>query len=126
MKNDTGGDLNDAPNPNYQKFFDKFLEIETLETKNWKVPHLIGYFCKKYFETYKVKYKFKFNSPAPSKCFEVFQIKKLASCLTSDPVLLKEYIDWVYKTKVVKAKISELLPEAFRPKDVGVDRKKYL
>jgi hypothetical protein len=103
-KDTTGGSLTDAPNDNYRKFFDRFSEIETIDTKDWKPVHVLGYFCKKYFETYKVKYKFKFNSPAPSKCFEVFQIKKLASNLTSDPVLLKEYIDWVYLNKVTKAK----------------------
>ena len=99
-----GGSLTDAPNENYRKFFEKFNSIDTLDPKEWKVPQLLGYFCKKYFDTYKVKYKFKFNSPSPSKCFEVFQIKKLASNLTSDPVLLKDYIDWVYKTKVIQAK----------------------
>ena len=103
-KDTTGGSLTDAPNENYRKFFDKFSEIETLDTKDWKPIHVLAYFCKKYFETYKVKYKFKFNSPAPSKSFEVFQVKKLASNLTSDPVLLKEYIDWVYLNKVTKAK----------------------
>lgn len=100
----TGGSLTDAPNDNYRKFFDKFQEIDSLDPKDWKPVHVLSYFVKKYYDTYKVKYKFKFNSPSPSKCFEVFQIKKLASNLTSDPVLLKEYIDWVYENKVIKAK----------------------
>ena len=33
-----------------------------------------------------------------------FQVKRLAANLTANPVLLKEYIDWVYLNKVVKAK----------------------
>jgi len=103
-KDTSGGSLTDAPNENYRKFFNRFSEIETLDTKDWKPVHVLSYFCKKYYDTYNIKYKFKFNSPAPSKCFEVFQIKKLASLLTSDPVLLKEYIDWVYLNKVTKAK----------------------
>jgi hypothetical protein len=100
----TGGELSDAPNDQYQKFFAKFKEIETLDTKSWKPVHLLAYFCQKYEDLYKVKYQFKFNSPSPTKCFEVFQIKKLASLLTANPVLLKEYIDWVYENKAVKAK----------------------
>lgn len=99
-----GGELTDAPNDKYRKFFEKFKEIDTIDPKDFKPVHLLSYFCKKYYETYQVKYKFKFNSPSPSKCFEIFQIKKLASMLTADPVLLKEYIDWIYKYKVVKAK----------------------
>lgn len=100
----TGGELNDYPNDQYKKFFSKFSEIETLSIDDWKVVHLLSYFCKKYKDTYSVDYKFKFNSPNPNKCFEVFQIKKLASMLTSNPKLLKEYIDWIYLNKVIKAK----------------------
>ena len=48
--------------------------------------------------------KSKFNSPSPSKCFEVFQIKRLAMLLSKDPVILKDYIDWVFRTKVPQAK----------------------
>jgi hypothetical protein len=99
-----GGNLYDPPNNNYKKFFDKFKEIESLPVEEWKVVHIISYFCKKYNQTYNVNYKFKYNSPSPSKCFEVFQIKKLGSMLTANPKLLKEYIDWVFKTKVIEAK----------------------
>lgn len=97
---DIGGDLNDLPNPKYKEFFEKFKEIETIPINEWKPAHLIGYFCKLYKEKYNIDYKFKFNSTAPSKCFEVFQIKKLAQGLTSDPVKLKKYIDWAFQEKI--------------------------
>ena len=97
-------ELTGYPNEQYKKFFDKFSEIDTLEVKDWKTVHILSYFCKKYKEAYNKDYQFKFNSPSPSKCFEVFQVKRLASILTANPVILKEYIDWVYQTRVVKAK----------------------
>lgn len=100
----TGGALNEVPNDNYKKFLDKFSEINDLKVADWRPVHLLAYFCQKYYDAYGTKYKFKFNTPQPSKCFEVFQVKKLAMNLTSDPSLLKEYIDWVYETKVTKAK----------------------
>lgn len=103
-KDTTGGELTDLPNEQYKKFFDKFEEIATLDIKDWKPVHVLAYFCKKYQEQYNVKYQFKFNSPSPTKCFEVFQIKKLAMLLSSNPSILKKYIDWVYLNKVVKAK----------------------
>lgn len=104
-KNDTtGGELSDVPNEKYAKFFSTFNEIDSLPVSNWKPSHILGYFCKKYKEHYQTDYKFKFNNPAPSKCFEVFQIKKLAQMLSSNPTILKEYIDWIYLNKVVKAK----------------------
>jgi hypothetical protein len=104
MKDDLNISLVGAPNTKYEKFFEKFEEINTLDVHSWNVTHLLGYFCKKYQETYNTAYKFKFNSPSPTKCFEVFQMKKLSSLLTSQPKLLRDYIDWIYETKVVKAK----------------------
>lgn len=103
-KEETGGELTDYPNDKYKQFFDKFPEIETLDVNEWKPVHILAYFCKKYHEQYNVKYGFKFNSPSPQKCFEVFQVKRLAMLLSSSPNILKEYIDWVYEIKAVKAK----------------------
>lgn len=92
------------PNEYYKKFFEKFSEINTLEISQWKPIHILSYWCKKYKENYNISYKFKFNSPQPSKCFEIFQAKKLALNLTSDPKLLKEYIDWIFFHKIPAAK----------------------
>lgn len=103
-KETTGGELTDVPNDKYRKFFEKFAEIETVNMDEWKPAHLIGYFVKRYQETFGVPYKFKFNSPSPSKCFEVFQIKKLAYLLTDQPKLLRDYIEWIYQEKAIKSK----------------------
>lgn len=96
--------LGELPNKKYVNFFDRFKEIEHLSTEKWGTLHILAYFCKKYKEHYNVDYTFKFNSPSPAKCFEVFQVKRLALLLTSNPTLLRDYIDWIYLNKVVKAK----------------------
>jgi len=94
----------EPPNENYKKFFDKFKEIDEIKIEDWSVSHVLAYFVKKYKEYYNVDYKFKYNSPAPSKSFEIFQIKKLTINLTAKPILLKNYIDWIFKTKFPQAK----------------------
>lgn len=93
-----------APNESYEKFFTKFNEINNLNINNWNTTHLLGYFCKKYQEVYKINYQFKFNTTAPSKSFEVFHMKRLMIQLSSNPEIIKEYIDWVFLHKVPKAK----------------------
>ncbi len=98
------GELGDLPNEKYRQFFDKFSEINSFKIEEWKIVHLLGYFVQKYFETYQVQYQFKFNNPLPSKSFEVFQMKRLGIILTSNPSLLKEYIDWVFVNKIPQAK----------------------
>lgn len=106
MKNKSNADisLDGPPNDKYVKFFEKFKEIDSLDVSKWNATHILAYFCKKYEEQYQVKYSFKYNSPSPLKCFEVFQVKRLALLLSSNPSILKDYIDWVYLNRVVKAK----------------------
>lgn len=101
---ETGGELTTVPNDKYKKFFDKFAEIDTLEVAQWKVAHLLGYFCKKYKDTYNEDYHWKFNNENPSKCFEVWQMNTLVSRLSANPQILKAYIDWAYANLVPKAK----------------------
>jgi len=104
MSKNNGGELGEYPNDKWRQFFEKFPEIYTLDVSEWKTVHVLAYFCKKYQEQYNVKYSFKFKSPSPPKSFEVFQVKTLGIKLSSNPKILRDYIDWVYQTKVVQAK----------------------
>jgi hypothetical protein len=97
---ETGGELTAIPNDKYRKFFDKFAEIETLDVSQWKVAHILGYFCKRYKEALGTDYVWKFNNPSPTKCFEVWQANTLAAKLSANPKILKDYIDWAFDTLV--------------------------
>lgn len=97
-------DLNSTINEKYEKFFSQFSEIESLPVKDWKVTHLLSYFCKKYYQHYNTPYQFKYNNPSPIKSFEVFHIKRLCQLLSKDPQVIKEYIDYIFNTKVKSAK----------------------
>lgn len=94
----------EAPNKNYERFFNKFKQFETKDLKEWDKTDVLAYFCDKYYKKYNSEYSFKFNAPQPSKCFEVFNINKLTILLSSDPETLKLYIDWIFSEKVEKAK----------------------
>jgi len=96
--------LNEQISPAYQKFFQQFSEIKEKPLSEWSLTHIIGYFCLKYKEYYNLDYTFKFNNTAPSKSYEVFQFKKLASMISRDPQVLKNYIDWIFQDKVKERK----------------------
>jgi hypothetical protein len=119
-KETDGGSFGDYPNEKYKQFFEKFSEIETLDVAGWKPVHVLAYFCKKYQDQYGVKYSFKFNSPSPPKCFEVFQVKKMGILLSTNPAILKGYIDWIYENKVVKAK-RRLTSISFMTNDIVIN-----
>lgn len=96
--------LEEYPSIHWKKFFVQFPEIETLDVKDWGAVHILSYFCKKYENHYNVKYSFRFNSTAPTKSYEIFQTKKLASMLSASPNILKDYIDWFFETKIIAKK----------------------
>lgn len=96
--------LNEDVSIHYKKFFAKFADIETLPVEKWSGTQLIGYFCKLYKQHYGQDFTFKFNNPSPSKSFEAFQMRKLANSLSKDPAILKDYIDWWFKTKIIQKK----------------------
>jgi hypothetical protein len=111
-------ELSSPPNDLYRKFFERFSEIKTAPVSSWKTIHILAYFCSEYEKAFGQKYSFKFNHKAPSKCFEVFKINSLAGRLSSDPLLLKDYIDFAIleKKKVMKRKpttLSFLCEDAF-------------
>jgi len=101
---ETGGELRTVPNEKWEKFFALFNEIETLEVAQWKTAHLLGYFVKKYRETYNIEYPWKFNNENPKKSFEVWQLNVMSSKLSANPQILKDYIDWGYANLVPKVK----------------------
>lgn len=109
-----------APNDRYQKFFNKFKEIDTLPIADWKYQHLLGYFCRKYKEAYGTDYQWKFNHQSPSKCYEVWQYNVLCSKLSSNPSILRDYIDWAFLNIVSKAK-KKLTSISFMTKDEVVN-----
>lgn len=98
------------PSIHYQKFFDKFPEIDTTEIKDWCQTHLISYFVRRYKDHYGTDYTFRFNSTAPGKCYEVYNFNKLAHQISVDPIILKDYIDWWFANKIIikKRKITSL------------------
>ena len=97
-------DLDSPINEKYDKFFKQFKEIDNVPVNEWKSLHLLAYFCKKYYQHYNAPYQFKYNNPSPVKSFEIFQIKKMTRLLSKDPQIIKDYIDYMFNTKVKEAK----------------------
>ena len=90
----------------WQKFLAKFAEIDSLSVKDWKEPHLLGYFCKRYEEHYQCKFALSFRG-APSRCNEIYMIKKTMAMLdTTDAAVVRSYFDWLFDQKIIPSKIK--------------------
>ena len=89
----------------WQKFLAKFDDIDKLSISEWKEAHLLGYFCRRYEKCFKKKFALSFRG-APSKCNEIYMIKKTMAMLDNiDPLVVKDYIDWVFDVKIIPSKI---------------------
>lgn len=94
-------DLNALLSKPWQKFLAKFKEIETIPNSEWKEIHLLSYFCKRYENCYGKKFALSFRG-APSKCTEIYMMKKLMVMLnTTNMRTIRSYIDWVFDFKIV-------------------------
>jgi len=89
----------------WKKFFLKLKDIDDPIFKNkvylWKPEHILGYICKRFKELYNKEFCI-VQKNAPSKCSELFFIKRMIQSLnTSDMILVKKYVDWIYDTKII-------------------------
>lgn len=90
----------------WQKFLAKFDEIDSLPISKWKEAHLLGYFCQRYQKYYEQKFALSFRG-APSKCNEIYMIKKTMAMLdTTDPEIVHNYIDWIFDCKIIPGQIK--------------------
>lgn len=83
-------------NKHWQKFFEKFNEINDLKVSKWKEVHLLAYIVKRYKEIYEKDFSIEVKG-APSKSKNIYFVKNIYGTLgTSDSRLVKDYVDWVY------------------------------
>ena len=116
--------INKYPSVHWEKFFASFDALDTTPLDDWQSNHLIAYFCRKYKNYYKIDYTFKFNSSAPSKSYEVFQIRKLSNMLSSSPNIIKDYIDWFFEQKIIARK-RRITSMAFMTDAITVNEYKF-
>lgn len=86
----------DCPNEYWKLFFEKIYDVDSLEIKQYKPFHVLGFFCKEYKKYYERDYQFKFNTEMPMKSFEMFHINRLKLNLSKDPEIQCQYIGWIF------------------------------
>lgn len=89
----------------WKKFFLKLKDVDDPIFKDkvflWKNEHILGYMCKRFELLYGKKFLIT-QKNAPSKCSEMFFVRKMIATLnTSNMVTVKKYIDWMYDTKII-------------------------
>lgn len=85
----------------WKKFLARFAEIDSLALKDWRDIHFLAYICKRYKTFFKKNFVLSYKG-APSKCTEIFLVKRMMVMLeTFNPFVIKEYIDWCFDKKII-------------------------
>ena len=89
----------------YQKYLLPYITICFPSViSSWKPNDIISYIAERYEKHYGIEYTFRMNHKLPSKSYEAWQIGKLTQMLSKDPVILKNYIDWIFSEKIIERK----------------------
>jgi len=100
-------------------FFKKFSEIESMQVSKWKPLHQLAYFDKRFRDHFKKNFVYTLNG-APSKCKEIVLIKKIYAMLaTNSSKIVKEYIDWVFDSKIIPKNMTIRTLAYFLTSDIG-------
>lgn len=94
-------EISKYPSKQWEKFIVQSQKFSEVEIAKWRMAEILGYWCFKYKEAFGREYQWKFNS-SPSKSYETFRMNTVSSKISSDPKILKEYIDWIFDQKVAK------------------------
>lgn len=90
----------------WRNFLTKLALYRDLKPSQWSEYQILGYLLSRFELVYNQKFALSYRG-APSKCPEMFMVKKLYPTLNStDPRLIKEYIDWCYDTKLIPKRMN--------------------
>jgi hypothetical protein len=93
-------EISKYPSKKWETFITEGNRFSEIEIDKWKANHLIMFFCAKYKEYFGKDYQLKFNTPTPTKAYEVFRLNTCAHRLSSNPEILKNYIGWIFNQRV--------------------------
>ena len=94
-------ELSKFPSKKWETFFLQGNKFNEVEIDKWRAAELLCYFASKFQEAFGKEYQWKFNSPTPTKAYEIFRLNTCSSKLSSSPQILKDYIDWIFEQRVL-------------------------
>ena len=88
------------------RFKTRLSEFQSIPRTEWKPEQILAYIMQRYEQTFNVEYSLSLSGP-PSKCQEIYCIKRMQSILNSeDPAISIAYVDWVFDTIIIPKKME--------------------
>lgn len=102
----SGLTVDGTPNAYWRRFKERLEAYEDVPVKDWKEEQMLGHIIKRYKDVMEVDFALSYSGP-PTKCKEIYCIRRTLLALGSDDgPTVKQYIDWIFDTKIIPQKIT--------------------
>ncbi len=102
----SGLNTDGTPNAYWRRFKERLEAYEGTAISDWKDEHMLGHILKRYKEVMDVDFALSYSGP-PTKCKEIYCIRRTILALGADDgPTVKQYIDWVFDTKIIPQKTT--------------------
>lgn len=92
------------PNAYWRRFKERLDSYSEVEVSDWKEEHFLAHTLQRYKDYMGIEFSLSYSGP-PTKCKEIYCIRRVVLALgTEDPVVIKQYIDWVFDTVIIPTK----------------------
>lgn len=102
----SGLNADGTPNAYWRRFKERLEAYDETPVAEWKDEHMLGHILKRYREVMDVDFSLSYSGP-PTKCKEIYCTRRMILALGADDgPTVKQYIDWVFDTKIVPQKTT--------------------
>jgi hypothetical protein len=102
----SGLTVDGTPNAYWRRFKERLEAYEEVPVKDWKEEQMLGHIIKRYKDVMEVDFALSYSGP-PTKCKEIYCLRRTILALGADDgPTVKQYIDWVFDTKIIPQKMT--------------------
>jgi hypothetical protein len=102
----SGLTVDGTPNAYWRRFKERLEAYEEVPVVDWKEEQMLGHIIKRYKDVMEVDFALSYSGP-PTKCKEIYCLRRTILALGADDgPTVKQYIDWVYDTKIIPQKMT--------------------
>ncbi len=94
------------PNAYWRRFKQRLDSYADIPLSDWKQEQILGHILKRWKDHAGMEYPLSYSGP-PTKCKEIYCVRRTMLMLgTENPHILKEYVDWIFDTKIIPGKVE--------------------
>jgi hypothetical protein len=101
----SGLNADGLPNAYWRRFKERLESYQEVPVDDWKEEQMLGHILKRYKDIMGVDFALSYSGP-PTKSKEIYCIRRTILVLGADDgPTVKQYIDWVFDTKIIPQKM---------------------